>query len=139
PPISSMYIGNCVAGQIVELEPKKFIGQEGFLSALEGMNKGLNKVKNDGVLNDAENWLDNMFNGNKSIKIYSIAGSPRFEVYGIDFGFGKPKKVDLTSTDKTGAFSISESRNNDGGVEIGLALNKQEMEAFSTFFVQGLE
>ncbi|XP_045814020.1 phenolic glucoside malonyltransferase 1-like [Trifolium pratense] len=139
PPISSMYIGNCVAGQIVELEPKKFIGQEGFLSALEGMNKGLNKVKNDGVLNDAENWLDNMFNGNKSIKIYSIAGSPRFEVYGIDFGFGKPKKVDLTSTDKTGAFSISESRNNDGGVEIGLALNEQEMEAFSTFFVQGLE
>jgi isoflavone 7-O-glucoside-6''-O-malonyltransferase len=80
-----------------------------------------------------------MFIANESIKIYSIAGSPRFEVYSIDFGFGKPKKVDMTSTDKTGAFSLSESRNNDGGVEIGLALNKEEMEAFSTFFVHGLE
>ncbi|XP_045813002.1 phenolic glucoside malonyltransferase 1-like [Trifolium pratense] len=140
PPISSMYIGNCVGGQIVELEPKKLIGQEGFLSALEGMNGGLNKVKNDGVLNDAENWLDTMLEiGHKSIKIYAIAGSPRFEVYGIDFGFGKPKKVDLTSTDKTGAFSISESKNNDGGVEIGLALNKQQMEEFAQLFVQGLE
>jgi isoflavone 7-O-glucoside-6''-O-malonyltransferase len=57
PPISSMYIGNCVAGQKVELEPKKFVGKDGFLSALEGMNEGLNKVKNDGVLNGAENWL----------------------------------------------------------------------------------
>ncbi|GAU47493.1 hypothetical protein TSUD_285230 [Trifolium subterraneum] len=66
-------------------------------------------------------------------------GSPRFEVYSIDFGFGKPKKVDTTSTDKTGAFSLSENRNNDGGVEIGLVLNKKDMEAFSTLFAQGLE
>ncbi|WJX65749.1 hypothetical protein P8452_50375 [Trifolium repens] len=140
PPISSMYIGNCITGQKVELEPKKFIGKlDGFLSALEGMNEGLNKVKNEDVLNGVENWLDHMFDVNESTKLYSIAGSPRFEVYGIDFGFGKPKKVDMTSTDKTGAFSLSESRNNDGGVEIGLALNKQEMEAFSTLFVQGLE
>jgi isoflavone 7-O-glucoside-6''-O-malonyltransferase len=139
PQISSMYIGNCVRGQKVELEPKKLVGKDGFLSALEGMNEGLNMVKNEGVLNGVENWLDHMFNANESIKIYTIAGSPRFEVYGIDFGFGKPKKVDMTSTDKTGAFSLSESRNNDGGVEIGLALSKQEMEAFSTLFVQGLE
>ncbi|WJX70688.1 hypothetical protein P8452_54767 [Trifolium repens] len=139
PQISSMYIGNCVRGQKVELEPKKLVGKDGFLSALEGMNEGLNKVKNEGVLNGVENWLDHMFNANESIKIYTIAGSPRFEVYGIDFGFGKPKKVDITSTDKTGAFSLGESRNNDGGVEIGLTLNKQEMEAFSTLFVQGLE
>ncbi|XP_045814018.1 phenolic glucoside malonyltransferase 1-like [Trifolium pratense] len=139
PPISSMYIGNCIAGQKVKLEPKKLVEKDGFLSALEGMSEGLNKVKNDGVLNGAENWLSHMVNANESIKIYSIAGSPRFEVYSIDFGFGKPKKVDTTSTDKTGAFSISETRNNDGGVEIGLALNKQEMETFSTLFVQGLE
>ncbi|XP_045814019.1 phenolic glucoside malonyltransferase 1-like [Trifolium pratense] len=139
PPISSMYIGNCIAGQKVELKPKKFVGKDGFLSALEGMNEGLNMVKNDGVLNGVENWLDNMLNAKEKIKIYSLAGSPRFEVYSTDFGFGKPKKVDTTSTDKTGAFSLSESRNNVGGVEIGLALNKQEMEVFSTLFVQGLE
>jgi isoflavone 7-O-glucoside-6''-O-malonyltransferase len=138
PPISSMYIGNCVAGQKVELEPKKLVGKDGFLSALEKVTEGLNKVKNDGVLNGAENWANDMFNGNETIK-YSITGSPKFEVYSIDFGFGKPKKVDITSADKTGAFSLSESRNNDGGIEIGLALNKQEMEAFSTLFVQGLE
>jgi len=139
PSISPMYFGNCVTGQKVVLETKKLVGKDGFLGALEGMNEALNRVKNDGVLNGAKDWLATMFNGKKDVKIYSIAGSPRFEVYSIDFGFGKPKKVDMTSTDKTGAFSISESRDNNGGIEIGLALGKKEMEAFSTLFVQGLE
>ncbi|CAK8533373.1 unnamed protein product [Lathyrus sativus] len=136
--VSSMYFGNCVVGHIIKLETKKIIGKDGFLNALEGINEGLNKVKN-GVLDGAENWLHNMLNSKERFKLYSTAGSPRFEVYDIDFGFGKPKKVDMTSTDKTGAFSLSESKNQNGGIEIGLALNKHEMEAFSTLFVQGLE
>ncbi|CAK8533378.1 unnamed protein product [Lathyrus sativus] len=138
PSISSMYFGNCIAGEKIELETKKLIGKDGFLSALEGINEGLNKVKN-GVINGAENWLHDMLNSRESFKLYPTAGSPRFEVYDIDFGFGKPKKVDMASIDKTGAFSLSESKNHNGGIEIGLALDKHEMEAFSTFFVQGLE
>ncbi|XP_058756886.1 phenolic glucoside malonyltransferase 1-like [Vicia villosa] len=125
-------------GHIIKLETKKLMGKGGFLSALEGISERLEKVKN-GVLDGAENWLHDMLNPKESFKLYSTAGSPRFEVYDIDFGFGKPKKVDMASTDKTGAFSLSESKNHNGGIEIGLALNKHEMEAFSTLFVQGLE
>ncbi|KAL5080342.1 hypothetical protein RYX36_008763 [Vicia faba] len=138
PSISSMYFGNCIAVQKIELETKKLIEKDGFLSALEGIDEGLNKVKN-GVLDGAENWLQVILNPKESFKLYSTAGSPRFDVYDIDFGFGKPKKVDMASTDKTGAFSLSESKNHNGGIEIGLALDKHEMEAFSTLFVQGLE
>ncbi|CAI8594223.1 unnamed protein product [Vicia faba] len=123
--ISSMCFGNCVVGHIIKLETKKLMGKDGFLSALEGINEGLNKVKN-GVLDGAENRLHNMLNPKESYKIYSTAGSPRFDVYDIDFGFGKPKKVDM-------------SKNHNGGIEIGLALNKHEMEAFSILFVQGLQ
>lgn len=116
------------------------IGEDGFINALEGINEALDRVKDDGVLNGAENWMSNMLNVSVTEnKIYSTAGSPRFEVYGVDFGWGRPKKVDITSIDKTGAFSLSESRNDNGGIEIGLVLNKQEMEAFSALFVQGLE
>ncbi|CAL5186050.1 unnamed protein product [Lathyrus oleraceus] len=138
PSISSMYFGNCIAGQKIELETKKIIGKDGFLSVLEGINEGLNKVKN-GVINGAENWVHDMLKSHRvSFKLYSTGGSPRFEVYDIDFGFGKPKKVDMASTDNTGAFSLSESKKNNGGIEIGLA-DKHEMVAFSTVFVQGLE
>jgi len=138
PSISTLYIGNCIAGQKIVFETKNLVGKNGFLNALEGINKALNSVKDVGVLNGAENWVSNMSSEMEG-KIYSIAGSPRFEFYSIDFGFGKPKKVDMTSTDKSGAFSLGESRNNNGGIEIGLALGKEEMEAFSTHFVQGLE
>ncbi|CAK8533375.1 unnamed protein product [Lathyrus sativus] len=139
--ISSMYFGNCVVVQMIKLETKKLMGKDGFLSALGEINEGLNKVKDgvlDGVLDGAENWVHNMLNSKESFKLYSTAGSPRFEVYDIDFGLGKPKKVDMTSTDKSGAFSLSESKNHNGGIEIGLALDKHEMEAFSTLFVEGL-
>ena len=138
PSISTMYIGNCIAGQKIVFETKNLIGKNGFVNALEGINKALNGVKDVGVLNGAENWVSNMYSGIEG-KIYSIAGSPRFEFYSSDFGFGKPKKVDMTSTDKTGSFSLGESWNNNGGIEIGLALSKEVMEAFSTLFVQGLE
>ena len=72
-------------------------------------------------------------------RLFSVAGSPRFEVYDVDFGWGRPKKVDVTSVDKTGAFSLSETRDHSGGIQIGLALTKSQMEAFSTVFAQGLE
>ncbi|RHN50188.1 putative isoflavone-7-O-beta-glucoside 6''-O-malonyltransferase [Medicago truncatula] len=80
---------------------------------------GINEIYSKG-------WLN--FGGetnNRSLKVWeiisatkgeTIKGSPRFEVYSFDFGWGKPKKVDVTSIDKTGAFSLSENRNNDGGV-----------------------
>ncbi|RHN50243.1 putative isoflavone-7-O-beta-glucoside 6''-O-malonyltransferase [Medicago truncatula] len=103
PSISTMYIGNCIAGQKIVFETKNLVGKNGFLNALEGINKALNSVKDVGVLNGAENWVSNMYSG--------------FE----------------------GAFSLGESRNNNGGIEIGLALNKEELEAFSTIFVEGLE
>ncbi|KAJ1381707.1 Transferase [Sesbania bispinosa] len=137
PPTQPTYFGNCVAGQKIVAETKKLLEKDGFISALEGINEALNRVK-DGVLNGIETWISTILNVPED-KIYSTAGSPRFEVYSIDFGWGKPKKVDVTSIDKTGAFSLSENRNNDGGIEIGLALNKPEMEAFSAVFVQGLE
>ncbi|XLU75894.1 hypothetical protein S245_034947, partial [Arachis hypogaea] len=82
-----------------------------------------------GVLNDVEKWkrkIESVFLEGK--RAYSVAGSTRFGVYGVDFGYGRPKKVDVASVDKTGAFALSESRDGDGGVEIALALKKEQME-----------
>ena len=50
-----------------------------------------------------------------------VAGSPRFGVHGIDFGWGKPRKVEIVSVDRTRAISMAESRDGSEGIEIGLA------------------
>ncbi|XP_027358082.1 phenolic glucoside malonyltransferase 1-like [Abrus precatorius] len=137
PPIPATYFGNCVGGQMVVAETKDLVENDGFITTLEGINEALIRVK-DGVLNGAKDLVSNMQKATTD-RIFSTAGSPWFEVYSTDFGWGRPKKVDMASIDRTGAFSLSESRNNDGGIEIGLVLCKREMEAFSTLFVQGLE
>jgi len=139
PPINANYFGNCVVSKLVLGETEEFLKDDGFMSALEGISDVLKGLEN-GVLNGLENWMSIMQSTmSETDRMFSIAGSPRFDVYSFDFGWGKPKKVDVTSIDKTGAFSLSENRNNDGGIEIGLALNKQQMEVFAQLFVQGLE
>ncbi|XP_061366523.1 phenolic glucoside malonyltransferase 1-like [Gastrolobium bilobum] len=138
PPIVPTYIGNCVIPHAVVVETEEVLGNDGFISALKGIIDELNRVENDGVLHDAKNWMQKIQSVSGD-RLFSTAGSPRFEVYSIDFGFGRPKKVDVASIDKTGAFSLSESKNNNGGIEIGLALNKGQMEAFAALFSQGLE
>ena len=72
-------------------------------------------------------------------RIAGIAGSPRFELYNTDFGWGKPTKVEMISMDKTGAIRVSESRDDARGIEIGLVLKKHEMEVFASVFAKGLE
>lgn len=61
-------------------------------------------------------------------------------MYGTDFGWGRPKMVDLTSLDKTpGAISVLDAQNEDGGVEMGLGLNMREMETLASLFAKGFE
>ncbi|CAL0317163.1 unnamed protein product [Lupinus luteus] len=137
PPLLPTYFGNCVLPQLVITETNKLLGNDGFINALERVVDVLSKIE-DGMLNEAKNWITKVQSALGG-RLFSTAGSPRFEVYGIDFGWGRPKKVDVSSIDKTGAFSLSESKKNDGGVEIGLALNKGEMEAFAALFYQEIE
>ncbi|XP_062080281.1 phenolic glucoside malonyltransferase 2-like [Humulus lupulus] len=74
-------------------------------------------------------------------RMYGVAGSPRFEAYSCDFGWGRPRKVDWIFTNlgnSTIPMSFCDTRIGDGGVEIGLLLKKQRMEAFASLFAQGL-
>lgn len=102
-----------------------------------GISKPLSIVKDDGVLSGAENWVLEM---NEKVKgrTFSPAGSPLFEVCSTDFGWARPKKVDMTSRDRTGAFFLSESRDHSGAMEIGLVLSQRAMESFTPLLSKNL-
>jgi hypothetical protein len=70
----------------------------------------------------------------EGIKPISVAGSTRFGVYEIDFGFGRPEKVEITSIDR----GLTESKDLKGGVEVGPVLNKHVMDLFHTIFHEGI-
>ncbi|KAF2282709.1 hypothetical protein GH714_043685 [Hevea brasiliensis] len=141
PPIPPNYFGNCVKGLPIFTDAEALLGDDGVAFAAEKLSeriKGLEK----GVISEREKerlaiYLEVMGAGGTAIGI-GVAGSPRFEVYGTDFGWGKPKKVEITSIDREESSSIAESKDGSGGVEVGLVLKKHEMEKFDSVFVSGL-
>ncbi|KAL5552549.1 hypothetical protein UlMin_039950 [Ulmus minor] len=143
PPLPPTYFGKCIRPICLSAETKSLKGKHGLVLALKTIAEGIKSLEK-GILNGAENWLSMLtsFLGNSSSvrsRVYSVAASPRLGIYSADFGWGRPRKVDYVSIDSTGAISVSENVNGDGGVEIGLALKKHHMEAFASLFFHGLD
>ncbi|XP_042406744.1 anthocyanidin 3-O-glucoside 6''-O-acyltransferase-like [Zingiber officinale] len=132
PPLPETYFGNCLAPCFVDLKVSELIGEEGVVVAARAIADAI-KVFVEDPLREAETWLASV----ESIvneQPLTVAGSPKFHVYGTDFGWGRPKKVEITSIARTGAVSVAESRDEDGGVEIGVVLPKPDMEQFEMQF-----
>ncbi|XP_060672544.1 phenolic glucoside malonyltransferase 1-like [Ziziphus jujuba] len=143
PAIPPTYFGNCISGCFAVPETKKVLREKyGVCYVVEAISESIKGLEN-GVLNGAETWAsfidDAMDQKESKQRMMSVAGSPRFEVYSTDFGFGRPRKVEIASIDKTGVVSLSDSRIGNGGVEIGLVLNVQEMRSFASLFAKVLE
>lgn len=71
-------------------------------------------------------------------KSVSVFGSPRFGLYEVDFGWGRPEKVEFPSVDGGNLISLAESRDGSGGVEVGVALPTETMQVFGSLFSEGL-
>ncbi|XP_050379971.1 phenolic glucoside malonyltransferase 1-like [Argentina anserina] len=132
PPIPATYFGNCVVGGVAVAETKELVGDDGLVVALSAITEAFTSLIKKGVLNGAESWMSNFIDFSLYERVFSVAGSPRFEVYDTDFGWGRPKRTEVVSIDKTGAISLSASRNGGGAVEVGLVLDKQYMKTFAT-------
>jgi hypothetical protein len=83
-------------------------------------------------------WLDRIKEAGATGTLLSVAGSPRFRVYDLDFGFGRPAKVDIVSVARTGALGMAESRSSTGGMEVGVSLQPAGMERYRKCFVDAI-
>ncbi|PSR87732.1 Phenolic glucoside malonyltransferase [Actinidia chinensis var. chinensis] len=135
--IPSTYFGNCITFRVLEADSDELIGENGVAIAVKAISDAIGGL-NDGLLKGAEELISRLLSVQEE-KILSIAGSPRFEFYNTDFGWGRSRKVELISVEKSGAISLLDSREGIGGIEIGVALKKHEIEAFASLFASGLE
>ncbi|KAK8607154.1 hypothetical protein V6N13_052898 [Hibiscus sabdariffa] len=141
PPVPENYLGNCNTGMYEFVKARDFLGEDGFVCAVQKVSGMVKVLKERGVLEGIERKLSDTFDlikeqPDSKIQIISVAGSPIFGVYGSDFGWGKPQKVEIVSIEEYEAFSMAESRDGSGGVEVGLALQRHEMETFSSLFLK---
>ncbi|KAK8480726.1 hypothetical protein V6N13_090391 [Hibiscus sabdariffa] len=139
PPAPPTYFGNCVVNYSNSAEARNFIGEEGFGFAIEMVSELVQKVKK-GVLAGAEMKVTNFYAPKlPGTQLIIVAGSPKLNVYEADFGLSsKLKKVEIVSIERDEAVFMAESREGNGGVEVGLALKKHEMEKFAALFYGGL-
>ncbi|GMY24826.1 phenolic glucoside malonyltransferase 1-like [Fagus crenata] len=141
PPIPGNYFGNCISLCGVVAERNDLLGENGVAVAAKAISDAIRSL-DDGVLSDAENWLSlfiSLLTNKTADRATGTAGSPRFELYNTDFGWGKPMKVEMISIDRTGAISVSDTRDGAGGIKVGLVLKKHEMKVFASIYAKGLE
>ncbi|KAM7490521.1 hypothetical protein LguiA_033442 [Lonicera macranthoides] len=138
PPLPETYFGNCLAMCFSSSKSIQLLGEEGFLTSAKVIGEAVsNRVHSeDGVLNDADNWISKLdeIKGKRGL---SVNGSPKFQLDDIDFGWGKPKKCEVGYD--TGSMSLYGSMDSEGGLEVGLSLPKNQMDAFATIFADGLK
>lgn len=142
PPLPPTYFGNCLAsGFIVESTHGDLKGNEGFLIGVE-MIGGLIREKannRDEIFKGAEEWRSK-YESIAGKRLFGVAESSKIDIYGADYGWGRPKKFESVSIDADRySMSVVKSRDFDGGLEIGLSLPVKLMDAFTGFFVDALK
>lgn len=138
PPIPDTYFGNCIAVAFVEAKGSDFGKEDGFVTATMAIKRAVEGLSTDGALKGAENCIPRII-ALANVRMVSVAGSPRFRIYDTDFGWGRPTKTEVVSIDRTQAIYIGDSREEEGGIEIGLAIPTTEIERFACLFQEGLK
>ncbi|PKA56490.1 Phenolic glucoside malonyltransferase 2 [Apostasia shenzhenica] len=136
PPIPANYFGNCLSGCFVKCDAGELLGEDGLFTAATAIAKAI-----DGIGDDVHANMDGIVGRLASVAPFqplSLAGSPKLGVYEVDFGWGKARKVEVTSIRETGAMAVAESRDGEGGIEFGIVLPDKEMEAFAGFLAAGM-
>ncbi|KAJ4978529.1 hypothetical protein NE237_009309 [Protea cynaroides] len=132
PPIPGTYFGNCIRPFMVTTEKNNLLREDGVVVASQLIGEAIQRVNKD-VLRGQEDSISNLLRL-ESGRVFAAAGSPRAGLYGVDYGWGRPKKVEFVSSDRMGCMFMKESRKLDGGMEIDFAFNKKEMDAFASLF-----
>jgi len=132
------YFGNCLVCGNAEVKRSKLVGGNGILEAAIAIGNEVRDLQR-GTFEGAETLMLNFTEfATLGKHMTIIAGSPNLEVYETDFGWGKPQKSEVVNVDNSGSISLSDCRDKEGRIEVGLALQKIQMKKFSTILEEHL-
>ncbi|XP_059661989.1 phenolic glucoside malonyltransferase 1-like [Cornus florida] len=132
-PVPTNYFGNCVAFGRPVTKRNELLGEDGIVFAAKSIGETTKKLDGD-VLGGGKSWISDGKVLLGSELHVTVTGSPKVDLYELDFGWGRPRKIEEISIDRSRAVSLTESRDVEGGIEIGLALSKPKMDAFASLF-----
>ncbi|KAH6763668.1 hypothetical protein C2S51_014917 [Perilla frutescens var. frutescens] len=137
PPLPQTYLDNCLVFVLAQSTHEQLKGKKGLVVAARVIAAAISKTVDGegGVLVDAEeNYLRRWEVAEK--RLIGVAGSPKFDLHSVDFGWGGFRKFEVIHIDYNGAMSLTMSKQ--GGIEVGLSMPKPKMDAFATIFNKNL-
>ncbi|KAM7279359.1 hypothetical protein ACFE04_006493 [Oxalis oulophora] len=138
PPVPSNYFVNCVdSDKPIVVKAKDVVGEEGLVIVVKTISNAVTNLGKYEYYERAEEVYSSISKLEpSSFGLIGVSGWPKLEFYGVDFGWGRPRKVDVVSIDKGNSFSMVESRDQSGGIEIGFVMKSQEeLQTFASFFI----
>ncbi|KAJ0826792.1 putative transferase [Helianthus annuus] len=138
PPVPPTYFGNCTGLCMAITKTTLITGSNGFPTAVDVLGTAIMQAVNnkEGFFEDMERSLEK---GLKQAPTIGVAGTPKLNVYEVDFGWGRPKKYETVSLDFSDAISVNASEEASDDLEIGLCLPGKQMDAFITIYKNELE
>jgi len=130
------YFGNCLTLCHATEKRKDMKGGDGYVNGVKVIERAINEMKNE-PFKDMGEWRDKFKKMYELGSVLLVIGSPKFNVYDTDFGFGKPIKVEMVHSFE--CMSIAESGDREGGLEVGLVFKSEDFEYFSSINEQGLQ
>ncbi|XP_073135015.1 coumaroyl-CoA:anthocyanidin 3-O-glucoside-6''-O-coumaroyltransferase 2-like [Henckelia pumila] len=135
--VPSTYSGNYVGFGRSEARRDDLMGENGVLHAAKAIGNTIKRLNSD-LLGGAEKWISEWEEMRGSELHVTMTGSPKMDLYGLDFGWGRPVKIEEVSIDETRSMSLCESREVAGGIEIGVCFAKPKLKLFRALFDNGL-
>ncbi|PWA48660.1 transferase, Chloramphenicol acetyltransferase-like domain protein [Artemisia annua] len=140
PPIPAAYFGNCISACTVIAKTTALTGKYGLVTAAKLIGANLHKMlAHDVGIMKEKHPIEDLFSKTMPKTIISISGTPKFKFYDMDFGWGKPKKLEKISLDYGANISIEAGRKDHQDLEIGVCLTATQMQVFVHVFNRGLE
>jgi hypothetical protein len=139
PAIPDRYMGNCMCPAIAKVPRDEMTtGGDGLYAACAAVVAAIEEEVGEGA---QDRWDGCVARVKEAVAngTLSVAGTPRFRVYDMDFGFGRPAKVHMVSVAKTGAISVADSRGGGRAVELGVSLPQDAMDKFRKCFRDGVD
>ncbi|VAH87049.1 unnamed protein product [Triticum turgidum subsp. durum] len=139
PPVPAKYFGNCCSPAIAAARHDKLAaaGTGGLFTAFTAIAGALEEEVGEGSQERWDGCIERVKEAAKAGMVF-VVGSPKFRVYDIDFGFGRPVKVVAMSATATGSMPVADAHDGGGGVEVALSFLADGMENFQRCFVEAM-
>lgn len=138
PPLPAGFFGGCLAFKTTKAKVGDIVDEvTGVGAAAAAIGKAIDELK-DGVFNGGETMPQTLGEVVANQGMW-IAGSTRFRVYDVDFGWGKPVKVEVTTIKGVETMAMAEDGEGGGGLEFGVSFPKEQIDAFEVCFNDALK